>query len=394
MTQTESQTVPRAPKSKRRRHRRAAARPAGRRMAQVASALAVVAVAASGYLIYTGEIRPRLAGESDAGTGTGARLDAVEKRLRAQADAAAQIDARVDARLDQIETQLGQLDAAAAAAAAGAAQSQASAQHLARAMQELSDAVDALRADAAGRDRGAWHAAEAAHLLVIANQRLQLGGDAALARRALEFADDRLRRAADPALTPVRARIAEEIAALDQTPPVDTAGVLHKLAALARAVAELPLAGDALAGAAPAAPVATAGESNTAGESKTVATAADSTGWLAAGKNLLADLGGLVQVETIDADAPPVLPAETRALVRANAALMLQAAQVAFLQGDGAVYAERMAAAADWVGAYFPASAATRDWLARLHELAAVSPAPALPDISGSLRALRAAAGN
>lgn len=385
MTQTESQTVPRAPKSKRRRHRHAA-RPSGRRMAQVATVLAVVAVAASGYLIYTGEIRPRLAGASDAGTGTGARLDAVEKRLRAQADSAAQIDARVDTRLDQIETQLGQLDAAAAAAAAAAAQSQASAQHLARAMQELSDAVAALRADAATRDRGAWHAAEAAHLLVIANQRLQLGGDAALARRALEFADDRLRRAADPALTPVRARIAEEIAALDQTPRVDTAGVLHKLAALARAVDALPLAGDALAGAAPAAQASTAAESKTA--------AADSTGWLAAGKNLLADLGGLVQVETIDADAPPVLPAETRALVRANAALMLQAAQVAFLQGDGAVYAERMAAAADWVGAYFPASAATRDWLARLQELAAVSPAPALPDISGSLRALRAAAGN
>lgn len=358
--------------------------------AVVLAVLAVLALAASGYLLYTGEIRPRLAGES---TAAGARFDAVETRLRAQADAAAQNDARdarLAARLEQIEAGLGRLDAAAAQAAADDAQAQAAAQQRARAMRELTDAVAALRADAARRDRGAWHVAEAEHLLVIANQRLQLGGDAALARRALALADERLRRAADPALTAARARIAEEIAALDQAARVDAAGVLHKLAALARAADALPLAGDALT--APAAQPSTAGESNTvaAAESTTVA-AADSAGWLAAGKNLLADLGGLVQVETIDADAPPILPAGTRALIRANAALILQAAQAAFLRGDGAVYAERMAAAADWVSAYFTDSAATRDWLAQLQALAAVSPAPAWPDISGSLRALRAA---
>lgn len=357
--------------------------------AVVLAVLAVLALAASGYLLYTGEIRPRLAGES---TAVGARLDAVETRLRAQADAAAQNDARdarLAARLEQIEAGLGRLDAAAAQAAADDAQAQAAAQQRARAMRELTDAVAALRADAARRDRGAWHVAEAEHLLVIANQRLQLGGDAALARRALALADERLRRAADPALTAARARIAEEIAALDQAARVDAAGVLHKLAALARAADALPLAGDALT--APAAQPSTAGESNTVAAAAESTTTADSAGWLAAGKNLLADLGGLVQVETIDADAPPILPAGTRALIRANAALILQAAQAAFLRGDGAVYAERMAAAADWVGAYFTDSAATRDWLAQLQALAAVSPAPAWPDISGSLRALRAA---
>ncbi|MDD9855707.1 MAG: uroporphyrinogen-III C-methyltransferase, partial [Gammaproteobacteria bacterium] len=83
-----------------------------------------------------------------------------------------------------------------------------------------------------------------------------------------------------------------------------------------------------------------------------------------------------------------------RAAIYANARLILEAAQLAFLRGDEAVYAERMGAAAAWVGAHFAAeSAAARAWLAGLDELARVSPAPRLPDISGSLQALRAATG-
>jgi len=368
----------------------------------------VAAVLASGYLVYESEIKPRLAaaGIIDGGGGidgggdtVDARLEAIEKRLRAQADAAA----RLDARLDAVAAQRGRLDAADAAVAALDARLQAlqtaDAQRE-RAVRELAVTVAAVRAEAARLGNAeAWRLAEAEHLLVIANQRLRLGGDAALARRALWLADDILRQAADPAYATVRARLAEEITALDQAAPADAAEVLRKLAALAAAVEELPLAGDALAGF----DSATVPETGATTVPETTATAAESTagesenpstGWLAAGKNLLSDLGALVQVETIDAEARPVLSAELRAAIYANARLILEAAQLAFLRGDEAVYAERMGAAAAWVGAHFAAeSTAARAWLAGLDELARVSPSPQLPDISGSLQALRAATG-
>ncbi|MDD9821958.1 MAG: uroporphyrinogen-III C-methyltransferase, partial [Gammaproteobacteria bacterium] len=355
MTQDSSQAGPRAPQSRRRR-RRGRPAPAGRGLAWAAAGLAVAAVLASGYIVYESEIKPRLAAagiidgggaDIDGGGDTvDARLETIEKRLRAHADAAA----RVDARLDAVAAQRGRLDATDATVAALDARLQAlqtaDAQRE-RAVRELSVTVAAVRAEAARLGNAeAWRLAEAEHLLVIANQRLRLGGDAALARRALWLADDILRQAADPAYATVRARIAEEITALDQAAPADAAGVLRKLAALAAAVEELPLAGDALAGFDSAAMAtsadATAPETPAAAESTAGESENPSTGWLAAGKNLLSDLGALVQVETIDAEARPVLSAELRAAIYANARLILEAAQLAFLRGDEAVYAERM----------------------------------------------------
>lgn len=398
MTQPDP-SAPRAQQSKRRRGGRAPA-PAPSKpphaLAVTAVALAAVAAAASGYLIYTSEIGPRLAG----GGGVEARLAAVERRL-AEGESAAGAD-QLSTRLAQVEESAAGAVAAAAAVEAqlhtvrgeiGALQAAAREREQAalREIHGLADAVAALQIDAArSRSADAWRLAEVEHLLVIANQRLQLGREVGPARRALALADDMLRQLADPGLAMARALIAEEIAALDQAAQVDVAGVLHQLAALARQAMALPLAGDALAGIAPA-------PQTVADAAAVAAPAADSDsgdgGIWAASKNLLADLGGLVQVETIDA-APPALPAETRALIRANAALLVESAGLAFLRAERAVYAARMAAAAAWVGAHFDAgAAATRNWRARLAALAAVPAAAELPDISRSLRAVRAAAG-
>jgi len=325
------------------------------------------------------------------------RLAAVERRLGAQGDSAAAIE-RLTSRIAQVEN----ADATAAAAELQTVRGEISAlqsasrereQAALREIHGLADAVAQLQIDAA-RDAGAWRLAEAEHLLIIANQRLQLGGDVAVARRALALADDILRDLADPGLAAARGFIAEEVTALEQAARVDVAGVLHRLAALARQVDALPLAGGVRVGATAASTVTDATVTDaTVTDSTVTDTVAD--GWWAAGKTLLADLGDLVQVESIDADAPPpLLPAETRALIRANAALLVEAAGLAFLRADAAVYAERMQAAGAWVTAHFDANAdATRDWQARRAALAAAPVAAQWPDISRSLRALRAAAG-
>lgn len=375
----------RPPKSRRRRRRPPAAAPAGG--GRLALAVGLAALAASAYLVYQSEIRPYIDGAADDG---GRRLDAIEQRLAAQADTSGRVgqletrlersEAAFEARLRQWRGELSERQAAAADRE----------QAMLSEVRGLADSVAALRAEAARRrDTDAWRLAEVEHLLVIANQRLQLAGDAQRARRALSLADNRLRDLTDPALAPVRGLIADEIVALDQVASVDVAGTLHALAALSRAVGRLPLAGDALAGldagaaAAPAAPQAAESPSEQA------------DGWLAAGKNLLADLGAMVQVETREAGPPrPILSAGMRAMIRARTQLILESSQLAFMRGEGGVYAERMAAAAAWVTENFDAeSAAVRAWLSQLSHLAAVTPEVELPDISRSLRALREAGG-
>lgn len=376
----------RPPKSRRRRRRPPAATPAGG--GRLALAIGLVALAASAYLVYQSEVKPYIDGVADDG---GQRLDAIEQRLAAQADVGGRVgqletriersEAAFDARLRQWRGELSERQAAAADRE----------QAMLSEMRGLADSVAALRADSARqRNTDTWRLAEVEHLLVTANQRLQLAGDVQLARRALSLADNRLRDLPDPALAPVRGLIADEIVALDQVAGVDVAGTLHALAALSRAVGRLPLAGDALAGLdagavppPPAAPPAAESPSEQA------------NGWLAAGRNLLADLGAMVQVETREAGPPrPILSAEMRAMIHAKTRLILESSQLAFMRGEGGVYAERMAAAAAWVTENFDAeSAAVRAWLSQLSRLAAVTPEVELPDISRSLRALREAGG-
>ena len=269
-----------------------------------------------------------------------------------------------------------------------------------RDVQVLSDAVAALRAEF-GRSVDRWSLEEVERLMVIANQRLQLAADTELAGNALKLADSRLRKLvdADPALGPVRKMLADEIASLDNVATVDVAGTLNALSALSRSVDDLPLAGDVAGNVkgTVADSAAAADEEEAAAESSSADPADDSSLW-AAGKNFLADLGALVQVERDDKSLAPILSVELRLMVFEKTKLILESCQLAFLRKQGReqgrergdVYASRMEAAKNWVTANFDTESAAVDaWLERWAVLAAVSPETELPDISASLRALR-----
>ncbi|MGH8455017.1 MAG: uroporphyrinogen-III C-methyltransferase, partial [Nevskiales bacterium] len=73
--------------------------------------------------------------------------------------------------------------------------------------------------------RRTWILYEVEYLLLNANDRLQLEGDVAGALRALEAANQRLGVAADPQLLSVRARIAQELAALRAVPQPDVESI-------------------------------------------------------------------------------------------------------------------------------------------------------------------------
>ena len=264
----------------------------------------------------------------------------------------------------------------------------------------FTDSVSALRSELGG-DVDHRNLQEIERLLEIANQRLQLSADVDLARNALQLADDRLRRlshsAYASALAPVREMITNEIALLDNAATVDVVGTLNALSALASSVNELPLAGDTHVmdggdtheDAHEDAHEDTNDDAHEDASDDAHEDASDDSWLWEAGKNFLADLGALVQIDTDD-QSPPTRSTERRVMMIEKTGLIIDSAQLAFVREQKEVYELRMSAAKNWVTANFNTdSAQVGAWLERWATVAAVSPRAELPDISNSLRALR-----
>ena len=354
----------------------------------------LIALAASGYVGYQS-----IVGAPATDDAQQQRIDAIERRL-ASASAVRGEVGRLGERLGRVEEEFGARIRAlrgevVAERAAGAARGE----KVLREVGVVAESVVALRSEL-GRGTDAWSLAEVEQLLEIANQRLQLSGDIELALRALKLAERRLRALPDPALAPVRERVAGEIAALSRVATVDVVGTLSALSALARSVDDLPLAGDLRAGSAHSGDGDDDADNNDGNSDQTTTpstqtnTDDSSSSFWDAGKTLLADLGGLVQIETDGKSRAPILSAELRRIIFEKTKLILESCQLAFMRERGDVYAARMDEAKNWVAENFDGeSAEVGAWLAQLTALAAVPPAPAsdLPDISASLRALREA---
>ena len=356
-------------------------------LAWTALIVGLLALAASGYVGYQNIVGAPVTDDAQQ-----ERIDAIERQL---ASAPAEVG-RLGERLGRVEEEFGGRiralrDEVVAERAAGAARGE----KVLREVGVVAESVVALRSEL-GRGTDAWSLAEVEQLLEIANQRLQLSGDIELALRALKLAERRLRALPDPAFAPVRERVAGEIAALSRVATVDVVGTLSALSALARSVDDLPLAGDLRAGSAHSGDDdadANDGNPTTTPPTNTNTDDSSSSFW-DAGKTLLADLGGLVQIETDGKSRAPILSAELRRIIFEKTKLILESCQLAFMRERGDVYAARMDEAKNWVAENFDGeSAEVGAWLARLTALAAVPPAPAsdLPDISASLRALREA---
>ncbi len=363
-------------------------------LAWTALVIGLLALAASGYVGYQSVVGAPVADDAQQ-----ERIDAIERQL-ASASAGRGEVGRLGERLGRVEEEFGGRIRAlrgevVAERAAGAARGE----KVLREVGVVAESVVALRSEL-GRGTDAWSLAEVEQLLEIANQRLQLSGDIELALRALKLAERRLRALPDPALAPVRERVAGEIVALSRVATVDVVGTLSALSALARSVDDLPLAGDLRAGSAHSGDGDDDADNNDGNSDQTTTpstqtnTDDSSSSFWDAGKTLLADLGGLVQIETDGKSRAPILSAELRRIIFEKTKLILESCQLAFMRERGDVYAARMDEAKNWVAENFDGeSAEVGAWLAQLTALAAVPPAPAsdLPDISASLRALREA---
>ena len=228
--------------------------------------------------------------------------------------------------------------------------------------------------------RQTWVLAEAQYYLQSANTRLQLARDVKTALLALRAADDRLNALGDPALYRVRELVANEIVSLESLPEQDFAGMALQLASLGQRVRELPV-NNPLPELEEQAVVSEQTESNT-GVDRAV-------------EKVWGSVKGLVTVRKTDENITPLMTQEDEALLLRNLELQLQVARLSLLQRRQEEFRSNLNAARQWLNAHFDVSdAKVRNTIEKLTEMESVEIDPELPDISGSLKALRAIQSN
>lgn len=221
-------------------------------------------------------------------------------------------------------------------------------------------------------DERDWLHAEAAYLLRLANQRLQLERDVEGAAALLRTADARLEEANNPALVPVRRAIAEELAALQTVPKVDRTGLYLALNAQQEQIAGLPLAQDI--------------EQFTA---DTTIEEAPTGAWQEQLARVGEELKELVTVRHHDQALEALITPEQESYLRQSLRLVLEQSQLALLKEETGLYEASLDKAITLLEGYYDVDdESVQSVIARLGELKGKSIRPELPDISASQQAL------
>jgi len=239
-------------------------------------------------------------------------------------------------------------------------------------LSNLENSMSSLQGVSAGA-RNTWLLAEAEYYMQIANAQLQLAGNPHLATLALGMADERIVQLSDPALTKVRQAIADELTALEVMDKPDIQGITLTLSSLARVVDSLPLQQIA---------------ETEADEDAEINP--DLSGVDRAWASVKGAVSGLVKVTGPDQTTIPLLTPDAVYFLRTNLTLQLQAARLALLRGEQAIFQQSLDDAAAWLELYFdPESAQVGSALETIDEIRGGMLAVTTPDISQSLRLLR-----
>lgn len=235
----------------------------------------------------------------------------------------------------------------------------------------LSDVLDQLSQEQ-DTDEREWLHAEAAYLLRLANQRLQLEGDVEGAAALLRTADARLADADNPALTPVREAIANELAALDAVPQVDRTGLYLALNAQQERISDLRLSQEI-----EQQPVTSGIEEPPTGTfQRQLARFGE-------------ELKDLVVVRHHDEALEALITPEQESYLRQSLRLVLEQTQLALLNEEKALYDASIDKALQLLNDYYDTSREeTQSVITRLQELKEAEVKPELPDISASQQEL------
>ena len=359
---TEPEAVEEAPGTPMSGDRSSGARRSSSPVSWLALFLSLVTLAAVGYMIVE-DRRTRTAAEesSDSISELSGRvnesrrsLSELNTELAGLADSDETTRSRIEALQQEVDDRIRQLDS------------------LPGRMSGVESSVAALQGVSAGA-RDSWLLAEAEYYMQIANAQLQLGNNPRLAMLALGMADERVVQMANPRLTDVRRAIADELAALEVMEKPDIEGAALTLASLSRVVESLPLY-----------TVDQAGGQDEAGVDPEL------SGTARAWASVKSAMSGLVRVTPPDEETRALLTPDAAQLIRSNLALQLQAARLALLRGEQAIFEQSLDDAVALIGDYFDSSSAqVHGALQTISEIRGSMVAVSPPDISESLSLLR-----
>ncbi|MBT8108397.1 MAG: uroporphyrinogen-III C-methyltransferase [Gammaproteobacteria bacterium] len=332
----------------------------GNSVAWLAFLFAIVALAAAGYTAW-----------QDRRDDAGDRIDSALAGLEGSNDQTAQAVSSLEARVSGLERQDPGVDAAVDALRRDVDEQLRLLDSLPARMSTLESSVASLAGVSEGA-RDAWILAESEYYLQIANAQLQLANNPHLATLALKMADERIVQLANPALTDVRRAISDELAALEVMEKPDIEGATLTLASLARVVEALPLAG--------------AEESAEDAEAVDPQLSGPGRAW-ASVKNAMS---GLVKVTPPERAKLAQLSPDTEFFLRNNIALQLQAARLALLRGEQAVFEQTLDDTTALLNDYFDlGSTQVAGALETIGEIRGHVFTADMPDISASLQLLR-----
>lgn len=226
--------------------------------------------------------------------------------------------------------------------------------------------------------RNTWVRAEAEYFLQTANSRLQLASDVPSALSALRAADERIGTLGDPGLIPVRAKITEEILAVEGVPLPDVEGLALVLLGMSERVPELPLTGDK---------VPTRYDAPKIDDGDNV-----ESGWERAAGKVTSAFSNIVRVSPSEGGAAEaIVPPEDVYFIYRNLQLNLTIARLALMRQDTANFQGSVKEAMTWLETHYDTTKpGVSTMLTRLNDMAEIEIDPDVPDISESLRMLRA----
>jgi uroporphyrin-III C-methyltransferase len=240
---------------------------------------------------------------------------------------------------------------------------------------EVDDALDQVLDELSRQqepDEREWLHAEAAYLLRLANQRLQLERDVEGAAALLRTADARLSEAENPALLSVRRAIASELSILAGVPQVDRTGIYMALNAQQQRLAQLPLSREL-----EEIPARSGIEEAPTG------------GWQEQLSRFGQELRDLVVIRHHDQALETLVTPEQESYLRQSARLVIEQAQLALLKEEQELYEASIDKALALIEGYYDTERSeVQGVIEQLQALKGENIRPELPDISGSHQAL------
>lgn len=234
-------------------------------------------------------------------------------------------------------------------------------------------ALDALYQEmSSSRDQTAL--AEVEQMLMIAAQQLQLSANVKAALIAMQHADDRLKRLDRPTLTNLRKTINQDIDKLRVLPFIDITGINMRIDGLVVAIDTLPLSQNIRAEV----------------QGELVIKVPEESVWNKFWRELWQEAKYLVRIENTQKRELPLLSPTQSFFLKENLKIRLLSARLALLSHDEASYKHDLKTAQEWMKLYFDMQSKEGALvLASLQKLAASDINIELPDIGGSLEAVR-----